>query len=729
MSLVRREFLKTVGTGAVAATLRPSLGLDQQPVITQEQKVHHDFRTNSPGVEYYCLGNGQILAAVQVSPKPENGTHCGLLFMSSEHFARKMSTYLFHPERGLQNTRLTAVIDGKGYIPEYDKSIVRWEYPGNTPTIIIEWETDGCSIREELMCPINDSALIRTVTIHNKGARTVQASGTILLYPNLMYFDEYHVDRKRMTLTATGYQAMELFSLNESTVGDRHLSIRFGDIPAGDKKSITIIMTLNLPRKQFEKKGLPRMLEETKRYWSNRATLSADHDGLNHIFNCSKTGLRASVARSGKMDAGIWQYNFEWVRDSSMVAVGSVMSGQTDAAEALLRRILERSVDDEGRAIDASRHRPVETIELDQNGELIYALWMHWVWTGDDSIIRGFWPKVKAVADYVLRPEFRDHVTGLLKNSREFWERDPSFGVKEGYELAYQVWNIVGLEMVAEMAAHMKEPAAARRWSEASRLMNDSFFHHPKFSFVDDGRLIKRRLANGEVQRTFEPPNRQAMPPGVPLNVESVSYIDPDAASVLPIMLGILDPKSTIGLKTLESMEYLWNQRWTMGGYARYNVTSEPDSPGPWPFATLFLARAYLEVGNDEKVWRALNWLLQVTGGKAGAWFECYTDRPVPPLPPLGIVIWTWAEIVMLVVHHLLGVRPGPKNLIIRPRLLGGLKEVSAKVVVRGHDVRLKLRRAEKTPAAYADGKPLRIVEGSVTLPLPRKDISLEMYI
>ena len=729
MSLERREFLKTVGAGALAATLQPSFGAEQHPVIAQEQKIHHDFRTNNPGVEYYCLGNGQIVAALQVSPKPENGTHCGLLFMSSEHFARKISTYLFHPERGLQNTRFTAVIDGKGYIPEYDKSSVRWEYPGDIPIIVIEWEAGGCSVREELMCPINDSALIRTVTIHNKGATNVQATGTILLYPNLMYFDEYHVDRKRMTLTATGYQTMELFSFSEVTVGDRHMNIRFGDIPAGEKKSITFALTLNLPRKQFEKKGLAKMLEETKRYWSNRAACATDNDGLNHLFNCSKTGLRASVSRSGKMDAGIWQYNFEWVRDSSMVAIGSVLSGQKDVAEALLRRILERSVDDEGRAIDASRHRPPETIELDQNGELIYALWTHWVWTGDDSIIRAFWPKIKAAASYVLRPEFRDPATGLLKNSREFWERDPAYGVKEGYELAYQVWNIVGLEMAAEIAAHMKEPAVSRRWLEASRLMKNSFLNHPTFSFIDDGKFIKRRLANGEVQRTFEPPNRKAMPPGVPLNVESVSYTDPDTASVLPIMLGIVDPKNPIALKTLESMEYLWNQRWTTGGYARYNVTSEPDSPGPWPFATMFLARAYLEAGNDEKAWRALNWLLQVTGGKAGAWFECYVDRPVPPLPPLGIVIWTWAEIVMFIVHHLLGVRPGPKNLIIRPRLLAGLKEVNAKVVVRGHDVRLKLRHAEKAPVAYVNGRQTRITDGSVTLPLPTKDISLEMHI
>ena len=730
MSIERREFLKFVGAGAIATTIRPSLPSADEASPQQEQKIHQDYQSNNPGLEYYFLGNGRVLAAVQTSPKPEYGTHCGLLFMSSEHFCRKMSTYLYHPERGLQNSRVTVIVNGVGYPPEYDRSTVVWRYPDEIPTVRIEWEAGGCAVVEELMCPVNDSALVRTVTVHNKNSTAVKASGTALLYPNLMFFDEYRVDRKKMTLTASGYETLELFSLNDATVGDRHISVSLGEILAGEKKSFTLVLTLNLPRQQFLKKGLPKAMEETKRYWQKRATFSADHEGLNHLFHCSKTALRAAVATSGKMDGGIWQYNMEWVRDQSMVAIGSVMSGHSDVAEALLRRILERSVNEEGRAVDASRRRPPETIELDQNGELIYALWTHLVWTGNDAIVREYWPKLKAVAEYVLRPEFLDPAVGLVKNSREFWERDPMFGVKEGYENAYQSWNIIGLEAAADLALHMKDPVSAGRWKEAGSRMRNSFLHHPKFSLVDDGAFIKRRMANGEVQRTFEPPNRKAMPPGVPLNVEKVSYCDPDTASVIPVMFEIVDPKGSLALKTLANMEKLWNQRWSMGGYARYDITSEPDSPGPWPFATMFVARSCFEAGDDEKVWRALNWMLNVpTGGKGGSWLECYVDRPVPPLPPVGIVVWTWAEIIMFFIHHLLGVRPTPTNLVVRPRLLQGLKEVDAKIVVHGYDVHLELRRATKEPSAALDGKRVSMTGGLVTLPIPRKNVSLEMNI
>ena len=729
MSLERRDFLRFAGMGALATTLRPSLNSPQDAAPKNEQKLDRDFRTNNPGLEYYFLGNGQILCAVQTSPAPESGTHCGLLFMSPQHFARKMSTYLFHPERGLQNTRFIVIVDGKSYTPQYEKSVVRCEYPDHVPTIVIEWTAGACTVREELVCVSQDAALVRTVTVQNTSAGSVNVSSIIMLYPNLMFFDDYHVDRERGTLTAMGYETIEMFCLGEATPGDRHLNVKFGDIPAGGKKSSAVVLTLDLPRAAFEKKGLPLMMKETRKYWSQRATCETNHEGLNHLFQSSVTGLRAAVARSGKMDAGIWQYNFEWVRDQSMIVIGSVLSGHTDVAEISLRRIFERSIDDEGRARDASRQRPAETAELDQNGQLLYALWTYWVWTGDTSVIKKFWPKIRAVANYVLKPEFLDPETGLVKNSREFWERDMAFGVKEGYENTYQSWNILGLQVAADLARQMKDIASAKKWTEASAKMKTSFLHHPKFSFVDDGVLIKRKLKNGEVQRTFEPPNRASMAPGVPLNVEKVSYCDPDSGSVYPIILGMIDPKSGLSTKTLESMELLWNQRWTTGGYARYNVTSEPDSPGSWPFPTMLIARAYYEAGNDEKVWRALNWLLKAPGGKAGAWFECYADRPVPPLPPLGIIPWTWAEMVMFHVHHHLGVRPALNEFTIRPRLLSGITRVKTTLFLRGQTIDLILTKAEKEASVTVNGKNVPLVNGELRLPFPKSAMKIEMKV
>ena len=434
------------------------------------------------------------------------------------------------------------------------------------------------------------------------------------------------------------------------------------------------------------------------------------------MFRASGHGLRAAVAASGKMDGGPWGYCLEWVRDSCMAACGAALAGIPDLAEAILHRTLTRNISDNGAALDSSIRRPPETIELDQNGQLLHALYTHWVWTGDDSILRRHWPRIRATADFPLQPVFRDPQTGLVKNSREFWERSIPYGVLDGYELAYQAWNIEGWQRAATIATHLGDPASANRWLAASKLMRESFLSHPRFSFVRDGRFTKRILASGEPQLTFSPPNRESLPPGMPLRTEAVSYCDPDSANVLPIMLGIVDPASGVARRTLESMETLWNQRWDGGGYGRYHVTSEPDSPGPWPFPSLFIARAYLEAGDSEKVWRTLNWLAAAPGGRTGTWFEYYGPRPIPPLPPVAIIPWTWAEIVTLVVHHMLGVRPDPQGVTLRPRLLAGMDNVSARLRLNGHDLHLTIRRGatpQKQPA-------LRI-------PRPTKDTSIEI--
>jgi hypothetical protein len=151
---------------------------------------------------------------------------------------------------------------------------------------------------------------------------------------------------------------------------------------------------------------------------------------------------------------------------------------------------------------------------------------------------------------------------------------------------------------------------------------------------------------------------------------------------------------------TLANIESLWNQDWDGGGYGRYHVSSEPDSPGAWPFASVFVARALVEAGESARAWRILRWLSTAAGSVSGAWFEFNGPRIAPPFPQVGIIPWTWAELVVLVVHHILGVRPEAAGIRVRPRLLAGTRGVDANIPVRDGWLRLELRA---DPAAPAD--------------------------
>ena len=548
-----------------------------------------------------------------------------------------------------------------------------------------------------------------------------------MLYSNPTLFDEQLAFEDKGILEARGFLVQQLFSVDDARAHDRWVTSSIKRLGKGEQFSTTFVYRLDSSRRRYSKGQIARFRKKSSDYWKSTSDLKGKAM-LDHLFRTAKNGLHAAISSSGKMDSGIWQYNQEWVRDETMVVIALVLSGQERLAKTLLERMMEKMVNDSGVTLESSRWRGFDLYELDQNGELLYALWMYWRWTNDDSFLKKYWKKIVAVAEFPLRPEFWDEESGLLKNTREYWERSAPYGVREGYELTYQLWPSIGLAKAAEMAKKMKKVTLAERWMSASERIKHSMLSSRRFPLIEGGRFIKRRLSNGEVQSVFVPPDRSAMPPGAPLTTEGICYCEPDTQEALPIALEFVPPDSGLARNTMMEIEKLWNQRWETGGYSRYHVASEPDSPGPWPFPTMFVARAYLEMGDSEKVWRALKWMYDVQGGKAGTWLEHFGDRTVPPLPPTGIVPWAWAELIIFFVYHLLGVRPGEKELIIRPKLLSGLNEVSARVRIRGRVILLHVRRGRKKEARVG-GKKSELVKRTLTIPFPKRDVKIEMTV
>jgi hypothetical protein len=319
----------------------------------------------------------------------------------------------------------------------------------------------------------------------------------------------------------------------------------------------------------------------------------------------------------------------------------------------------------------------------------------------------------------------------MVRNKREFWERSDSYGIENGYELAYQVWVALGLEKAAAVARVIGDATSAKKWSAVANDMKKAMLGDPKFQLIEDGHFIKRRTADGRWQRYIGPPNRSTMPPGSPIATEERPSAEPDTVTVLPIVFEMIDPGGALSIKTLAWVENLWNQAWTTGGYPRYNVTSEDNPPAPWPIASMLVARAYAAAGDDDKVWRILKWLGEIHGGTSGGWFERYAQSITPPMPPVNVVGWIWYEIIALCVHHIAGFRPELDRLVVRPRLLKGLDEIMTRQAVRGSTVELLIRRARGRSRAVVNGRDVQLVEGSLSLryPKPGTTTRIEMEI
>ena len=621
-----------------------------------------DGKTTLRGVDYFFLGNGLIQAAVQVTPD-EGATPVGLLVMDPERLGPKRAALTFDGDTGIAATALALVDRGTGRRARGGSVRARWLPGAADPRVEVAWRSGAYRVTELFFCPDMRSArLLRRVTV----TRPAAGGSKVRLRTGV----RGHVIETDLVFRGRAAKPVVFeYRLSKRGRGPA-VGIRLGTDPGSEPGSAA--------------------------HWKTTAVCRFSDPLLDRFFAASKFQLRAAVSASGRIDGSIWQYNLEWVRDQALIALALTMAGEAGPARTILARLLSEFVSDEGATLDSSRLRPWEESEFDQNGVLLFALESYFHWTGDRELIRDNWKKIEKAAAFPLRRQFRHGPSGLLVNRREFWERHEAHGVRMGMELAHQLFVAMGLRSAGRLASLLGKPEQARVWTEAAGSLREAMLGDERYSLVGSGAFIKRRGVDGNVQDEIVPLAGSSLPRQAPLFEPGRHLLNPDTSAALPIAWEFIDPAGGLARRTLASMETLWNQRWMGGGYGRYHVTSEPDSPGPWPFASLFVARAAFEAGEDAKTRRVLDWLGRVPGSRAASWFEFYGPRPVPPYPQVGIIPWTWAELVFLFIHHMLGVRPGEKTLSLRPRLLEGFERMEADLPLRGGRLELSVRRARR---------------------------------
>ena len=726
----RREFLSTpVISLAVPAFARlgPLLpgdrdGMPAEGSVKVQQRLHQDFVTYAPGIEYFMLGNGDIQAVIQYSPDRKGDlpqTFLGFTIFDPERLGRKWSTFLFHPERGFDRTPLTIIVGGKGVTltPE-NLSSVAWAYPRAVPSVECAWNAGTIRVVERFFVPAAGGFLFRDVTLTNGGSDSADVKVHAALVPNFALFDEIGPDEPTRTVRGRGFASIMLQSLDAdvNVAGRYDMTVAPGPLPPGESARVRLVYSIDSSAPPLDAPAYDRLVDAAELWWRSRSAIKTGHPVLDHLSGVALTGLRAHVARSGKRDSGTWMYNMEWVRDDVMVSIALLQAGMDAEAKILLTKILEKSVGADGRTFESSRWSGFDYTELDQNGELLYALWTYAAWTGDLEFVKKYWSTIAHVAAFPLLERFRDRDAGLMHNRREFWERNDSFGVEDGYELVYQFWVSFGLRHAADLADAVGAPEGSE-WRVTAEAIRTSMLTHPKYRLVEEGHFIKRRTRDGRWQRTMIPPDRSRMPPGSPIGTLAKPECEPDLGNVIPVMYGFVEPQSEIALGTLRHCETLWGQKWDFGGYPRYNTSSEPDPPAPWPLATLFMARSYLEAGNWPKFWQCMNWVRNIHGGLSGGWFERYGPSITPPAPPVCVIGWAWAEVTSLMVHHVAGVRPGLDALTIRPRLPEGVDRLTATFRVRDVACSLSVRRTHLAPSARVDGRTAEVTKGVLLIP------------
>ena len=679
------------------------------------------------GREYFVLRSGCAQLIVQADRVDLGPAFMYLLFNAEDNHqsARKETAFNFVDGKGMAASALQVVLGGFPFTAVGHETQTRWTTVDDIPAVEAVWWAGGVRVTEEILAINEIGCFLRLIQLESANLGGPEDLHLRLLLPPGVCIEDkgcakwLQPDCPITLGLAPGESAQAVAEHGMLDIGPLHLepgqTHTVETLLWAETRPIRvydhIIITLSGQHDANSQPGVvSSSMADTRAGWLGTSSIRTEDKTIQKIYDKARFGLAGMVADNGVIDAGIFEYGAQWVRDTSNTLLGLLHAGQFERARRGFIYVLDYMVDSEGNTMIGGGFDDPDREQFDQMGELMHALKAYRDWTGDDRPIREHRKKLLALIERVLRPEFRDE-TGMVHNRREFWERT----FDDAHELAYQTYVILGLRDAAALAEPLGAVDRADRWrSEADRIQVAAF-NTPESALVENGHLIKRRALDGTPVHTIHFPAAAA---DVPLKTESVNLAGPDATMALPIAYGLVPPQSALAKNTLNELEKLRDGRWSGGGYERYHSSGQCDQPGPWSFATCFILRAQHEIGDFERSRRTLEWLNTVQGGRTGAWFEA-----IPLLrsqaPTAGILPWTSGEISLFIVRHLLGIHFEDNQLVIKPALYPGSPPISADLRFRRGRLRVEIPGAGSILSAEVDGQKVTPREdGAIALPV-----------
>ncbi len=160
-------------------------------------------------------------------------------------------------------------------------------------------------------------------------------------------------------------------------------------------------------------------LNRTRSQWRKANSIKTGDSLMQSLYTNTSFALPGMVSADGRMDAGIFEYGNQWVRDGSNVALGLIHAGHFESARSILNHILGDLVSAEGATAVYGGFDKPDYEEFDQMGELVHVLKAYRDWTGDSSLIVNYRTKIIAMIERPLNAAFRD-ATGMVHNHREY---------------------------------------------------------------------------------------------------------------------------------------------------------------------------------------------------------------------------------------------------------------------------------------------------------------------
>jgi GH15 family glucan-1,4-alpha-glucosidase len=344
-------------------------------------------------------------------------------------------------------------------------------------------------------------------------------------------------------------------------------------------------------------------------------------------YELSLTSMKCAQDRRGGIVAGAFKpqqfaYRFVWPRDlvviiQAFLSVGAHVEAR-EALDWLYHAQITEDVTD-SRGIDrsgtwwqnyyANWEPHWRALQLDQVGGPIYAHWLCWRETGDDSLLDAYYGMSRRAADFLLAWDDG----GFPKRHQDPWEEI------WGYSTEGSAAAIAGLRSMAELAETVGESEYAERCRTQAETWADNF---DDYCFVEDGLLGDHYVTAVDPEWADDPPADQR----------------PDAAAFMAywpwsVVEADSDPmQSTVS--HADDLSWRADRNPCVGRYPGddYTPTGAVEDGG-WPLCEAYADMVRWQAGVDEnavtdhvfdhsQMWRTAAGLLpeRVDGGGAVRW-------------------------------------------------------------------------------------------------------------
>jgi hypothetical protein len=325
-----------------------------------------------------------------------------LIFDASDNrqSARKENAFNYAQGQGLPASALEVVLGGFPFTAVGHQTRTRWTTLDGIPAVEAIWWAGGVRVRELLLALGDGGVFLRRVelTPANLGGpedivvRLALPPGPCAASKGWLVRDSATCRvglglGSNATSRAVPEQGrIEIGPLQVSPGSTSTVdTVLLAQIPPGLVESESALLQKTAPeRDALGVLAVSELRARTRQVWNATSSVRTGDATVQEIFDKARFGLSAMVADNGVMDAGIFEYGAQWVRDTSNTLLGLVHAGHFELARNGFAYVLEHMVTPEGNAMIGGVFDNPDREQFDQMGELMHALKAYRDWTGDD---------------------------------------------------------------------------------------------------------------------------------------------------------------------------------------------------------------------------------------------------------------------------------------------------------------------------------------------------------